>query len=226
MVYISILSQNMDKFNQENNLPEERVEQFLNAKGFKFVAGVDEAGRGPLAGPVVACAATVLDWNMDEEVLKWVKDSKKLSEKRRDFLYEKVKDCQEIRWGIGIVDEKKIDEINIFQAAKMAMVEAVNDLSKKVIPDFLIIDGNTTINYKVRQKAVIKGDSKIFSCSLASIIAKVTRDKIMYDYAKQYPHYGFEKHKGYGTKAHIDAIQAFGPCPIHRRTFNPVSLFI
>ncbi|BFT94627.1 MAG: ribonuclease HII [Minisyncoccus archaeiphilus] len=226
MVYISILSQNMDKFNQENNLPEERVELLLNAKGFKFVTGVDEAGRGPLAGPVVACAATVLDWNMDEEVLKWVKDSKKLSEKRRDFLYEKVKDCQEIRWGIGIVDEKKIDEINIFQAAKMAMVEAVNDLSKKVIPDFLIIDGNTTINYKVRQKAVIKGDSKIFSCSLASIIAKVTRDKIMYDYVKQYPHYGFEKHKGYGTKAHIDAIQAFGPCPIHRRTFNPVSLFI
>jgi len=204
----------------------EKIEKLLNQKGFKSVAGIDEAGRGPLSGPVVASAVSIIDWNMDEEILIGVKDSKKLSEKKRDYLYGMIVESPYIKWGLGIIDEKLIDKVNIFEATKLAMIEAVNDLSKKIVPDFLIIDGNATIDYDVRQKAVIKGDDKIFSCSLASIIAKVSRDKMMYEYAKMYPQYGFEKHKGYGTKTHIDAIRNFGPCPIHRRTFNPVSLFI
>ena len=208
--------------NEENVI----IEHLLNEKGFKSVAGIDEAGRGPLAGPVVACAALILDWKEQNEVIRKIKDSKKLSEKRRIEIVEKLHNYNFAKWGIGIVNEKVIDEINIFQATKLAMVEAVKDLSNSITPDFLIIDGNTTIDYEVRQKAVVGADNKITSCSLASIIAKVTRDNMMYEYAKQYPRYGFEKHKGYGTKIHIEAIQQFGPCPIHRRTFNPVSLFL
>ncbi|MDD4410017.1 MAG: ribonuclease HII [Candidatus Pacebacteria bacterium] len=204
----------------------EKIEKLLNQKGFRNVAGIDEAGRGPLAGPVVASAVIITDWDMDKEILTGAKDSKKLSEKKRDYLFGMIMESSCIEWGLGIVDEKMIDKINIFEATKSAMIEAVDDLSKKIVPDFLIIDGNATINYDVRQKAVIKGDDKIFSCSIASIIAKVSRDRMMYEYAKTYPQYGFEKHKGYGTKFHIDAIRNFGPCPIHRRTFNPVSLFI
>jgi ribonuclease HII len=203
---------------------EERMEKLLNVKGYRNVAGIDEAGRGPLAGPVVACAVIIKNWDIDIELLKNVKDSKKISEKKREFLYEKIIKSSHIEWGIGIVDEKMIDQINIFQATKLAMIDAVKNLSSKA--DFLIIDGNATIDYPITQKAVIKADDKIFSCSTASIIAKVSRDRMMYEYAKIYPQYGFEKHKGYGTKAHIDAIQNFGPCPIHRRTFNPIPLFI
>lgn len=204
----------------------ERVEKLLNAKGFKNVAGIDEAGRGPLAGPVVASAVIVTDWVMDIDIINDTKDSKKISEKKRKIIFDKIMLSPHIKWGIGIVDEKIIDKINIFEATKLAMQEAVKDLEKTMKPDFLIIDGNATIDYPITQKAVIKGDDKIFSCSLASIIAKVSRDALMYKYAETYPEYGFEKHKGYGTKIHIDAIQKFGPCSIHRRTFNPVTLFI
>jgi ribonuclease HII len=203
-----------------------KTEILLNDKGFLYVAGVDEAGRGPLAGPVVACAACVLDWDMDPKLLDWVKDSKKMTEKRREAVYEIVSSSVAIKYAIGIMDEKMIDEINIFQATKKAMILAVSSLQESLPLDFLIIDGNATIDHPIRQKAVIKGDSKIFSCSIASVMAKVTRDRMMLEYARKYPQYGFEKHKGYGTKSHIEAIQKFGPCQIHRRTFNPVSLFI
>lgn len=203
-----------------------KTEKLLNQKGFKNVAGIDEAGRGPLAGPVVASAVIIVDWNLDRELLEGVKDSKKLSEKKREFLYEKIKETKQIEWGIGIIDEKVIDKVNIFQAAKLAMIEAVKNLDKRLKVDFLIIDGNATIDYPISQEAVIKADDKVFSCSVASIIAKVSRDRMMYEYAKKYPQYGFEKHKGYGTQMHINALQNFGACPIHRRSFNPVPLFI
>jgi ribonuclease HII len=203
-----------------------KIEQLLNGKGYANVAGIDEAGRGPLAGPVVASAVIVTDWDMDISILEGVKDSKKISEKKRKILFEKIRECPQIRWGVGIVNEKIIDKINIFEATKLAMQSAVKDLSRSLQPDFLVIDGNTLIDYPIAQKAVIKADNSVFSCSAASIIAKVSRDELMLKYAEIYPNYGFEKHKGYGTKFHIDAIQQFGPCEIHRKTFNPVSLFI
>ncbi|MFA5080418.1 MAG: ribonuclease HII [Candidatus Paceibacterota bacterium] len=203
----------------------EREEIKLNKKGYKSVAGIDEAGRGPLAGPVVASAVLITNWNFNKELLSGIKDSKKLSEKKREYLFEIIIATKQIKWGIGIIDEKKIDEVNIFQATKLAMAKAVENLSSKQRPDFLIIDGNSTINFKVEQKAIVKADDKIFSCSTASIIAKVTRDRMMYEYAKKYPEYQFEKHKGYGTKIHMEAIKKFGPCDIHRKTFNPISYY-
>lgn len=203
----------------------EREEIKLNKKGYSFVAGIDEAGRGPLAGPVVASAVLVADWDINKSLFLEVKDSKKLSEKKREYLFEIITAIPQIKWGIGIIDEKKIDEVNIFQATKLAMAEAARDLTTKHPLDILIIDGNTTIDFPLEQKAIIKADDKIFSCSLASIIAKVTRDRMMYEYAKKYPQYQFERHKGYGTKIHIEAIKKFGPCEIHRKTFNPVSYY-
>jgi ribonuclease HII len=203
----------------------EREEIKLNKKGYNFVAGIDEAGRGPLAGPVVASAVLVADWDINKSLFLEVKDSKKLSEKKRGYLFEIITAIPQIKWGIGIIDEKKIDEVNIFQATKLAMAEAARDLTTKHPLDILIIDGNATIDFPLEQKAIIKADDKIFSCSLASIIAKVTRDRMMYEYAKKYPQYQFEKHKGYGTKIHIEAIKKFGPCEIHRKTFNPVSYY-
>jgi len=202
-----------------------REEIKLNKKGYNYVAGIDEAGRGPLAGPVVASAVLVADWNINKSLFLEVKDSKKLSEKKREYLFEIITAIPQIKWGIGIIDEKKIDEVNIFQATKLAMAEAAKDLTTKHPLDILIIDGNATIDFPLEQKAIIKADDKIFSCSLASIIAKVTRDRMMYEYAKKYPQYQFERHKGYGTKIHIEAIKKFGPCEIHRKTFNPVSYY-
>lgn len=204
---------------------DEREEVKLNKEGYKNVAGIDEAGRGPLAGPVVAACALITNWNIDEKILLAVKDSKKLSEKKREYIFEAIQEIPSIVFDVGIINEKEIDEINIFNATKMAMVEAAKKLSHKHQLDILLIDGNATIDYDIKQKAIVKADEKIFSCSLASIVAKVTRDRIMYEYAKQYPQYQFEKHKGYGTKIHIEAIKKYGPCEIHRKTFAPVSYY-
>jgi len=202
-----------------------REEIKLNKSGYKYVAGIDEAGRGPLAGPVVAACALVINWNIDKEILNSVKDSKKLSEKKREYIFESVKDLPSIKWGIGIINEKKIDEINILNATKLAMAEAARDLTSKHPIDMLIIDGNALIDFPLEQRAIVKADDKIFSCSLASIIAKVTRDRIMHEYGRQYPQYQFEKHKGYGTKIHMQAIKQHGPCEIHRKTFAPISYY-
>ena len=182
--------------------------------GYRVIAGVDEAGRGPLAGPVVAAAVVF----PAEEVEDSIKDSKKLTEKARervfDFIVKKAK-----AYSIGIIDEKEIDRINILNATIKAMAEAV--LSLKLKPDFVLIDGNITLNkVKIVQRAVIDGDNLSFSIAAASIIAKVTRDRIMREYDKSYPHYGFAKHKGYGTEEHYRALAKYGPCRIHRRSFN------
>lgn len=195
-----------------------RKEKHLWKKGYKYVAGLDEAGRGPLAGPVVA-AAVIISTKLQfktKSLLKEVKDSKKLSPKKREMLYKFLTKEPNIEWGIGRVSENMIDKINILEATKLAMRKAVNNL--KI--DYLILDGNFKIDLDIPQKSIKKGDSKVFSIAAASIIAKVTRDRIMKRYHKKYPEYGFDKHKGYATKFHRQVLKKHGPCKIHRMSFR------
>ena len=177
-----------------------------------LICGVDEAGRGPLAGPVVAGAAIL---PKDSRIF-YLNDSKKLSEKRREELFVRIKE-EAIAWSVGIVGPERIDEINILQATYEAMRQAIGNLSQT--PDLLLCDAVTIPEVKIPQISIIKGDAKSLSIAAASVLAKVTRDHMMEGYDKLYPQYGFGKHKGYGTAAHIQAIREFGPCPIHRRTF-------
>ncbi|OGZ63036.1 MAG: ribonuclease HII [Candidatus Staskawiczbacteria bacterium RIFCSPHIGHO2_02_FULL_34_10] len=262
--------------------PNFNEEKKLWRKGFNVVVGLDEAGRGPLAGPVVAAAITInpkfktlnpkqiknsnfrnLKRILDFDNLNlfrisdlgfWIsqiKDSKQLSEKKREEIYTIITKHPAIEWGVGIVSEKIIDKINILEATKLAMQKAINSLNinfnkfnkQKILPrdfndrenheevlkdvGFLLIDGNFTLRQAqgkqfIPQLSIIKGDQKVFSISAASIIAKVTRDRIMQKMHKKYPQYGFEKHKGYGTALHIKNLKNFGPCKIHRKTFFPV----
>ena len=188
------------------------IEKELKAKGYKLICGVDEAGRGPLAGPVCA-AAVILNEN---EYIEGVNDSKKLSEKKREALFDVIKE-KELAYGICMVDCKTIDEINILQATLKAMAGAVKALS--LTPDFAIIDGNKCPELPMEAMAVVKGDANSASIAAASILAKVTRDRYMIELAEKYPGYGFEVHKGYGTKAHYKAIEEQGICDEHRRTF-------
>lgn len=182
-------------------------------KGYIRVAGIDEAGRGPLAGPVVA-AAVILDIN---NVIPGINDSKKLSEKKREYLHQQIM-AKAVAVGIGIVDELVIDTINIRNATHLAMKRAIENLSLK--PDFLLIDAETLYDIDIDQMSIIKGDSLSISIAAASIIAKVERDRIVKSYEDIYPGYGFAKHKGYGTKQHIDSIKKFGLLPVHRKTFT------
>jgi len=203
--------------------PNFNEEKKLWKNGYNFVAGLDEAGRGPLAGPVVAASVCVnfqfsisnFQSNPNYSIFKNVRDSKKLSPSQREEIYNILINHKDIKWGVGIVSEKVIDKINILEATKLAMKKSF----KKLSPNFLLLDGNFKIDSKISQKSIIKGDSKVFSISAASIIAKVTRDKIMKKYHKKYPEYNFLKHKGYGTKAHFACLQKFGPCKIHRKSF-------
>lgn len=189
-----------------------QYEESCYAKGYKLVCGVDEAGRGPLAGPVCA-AAVILPPNAD---IPGLNDSKKLSDKRRRELFPIIKE-QALAYGIAFADESEIDEINILQATFRAMEKAVSALSVK--PDYVLVDGNKLPQLPVEAQAVVHGDSLSASIAAASVLAKVTRDDIMLEMARTYPDYGFEIHKGYGTKAHYDALRTHGPCKIHRMTF-------
>ena len=189
-----------------------QIEQSLFEKGYHLICGVDEAGRGPLAGPVCA-AAVILPPNVD---IPGLNDSKKLSDKRRRELFPIIKE-QAVAYGIGFADHSLIDEINILQATFYAMEQAITQLSVK--PDFALIDGNREKNFGLPVQTVVQGDSLSASIAAASILAKVTRDDLMLQMAQEYPQYGFEIHKGYGTKAHYAALQEYGPCPIHRMTF-------
>lgn len=201
-------------------------EKKLWKKGFKRVACLDEAGRGPLAGPVTAAA--VLIQNAKYKIQNTaIRDSKKLSRKKREEFYKIITKSPLIKWGIGKVSEKVIDKINIKNAAELAMEKALKDLEKKIRKrvDFLIIDGNQLKNYKLKTrnyKLIVKADERVFSCALASILAKVSRDRIMLKYHKNYPKYGFDKHKGYPTKLHRFLLKKYGPCKIHRKSFGPV----
>ena len=188
------------------------IENGLYDQGYQLICGVDEAGRGPLAGPVCA-AAVILPKNVD---IPGLNDSKKLSDKRRRELYPVIKETA-IAYAVVLVDEKTIDEVNILQATFKAMEQAVSGLTTK--PDFILVDGNKLPVVDVPARAVVHGDSLSASIAAASVLAKVTRDDLMLELAKDYPQYGFEIHKGYGTKAHYAAILEHGPCPIHRTTF-------
>ena len=180
--------------------------------GYTYICGIDEAGRGPFAGPVVA-GAVILD--PQKEIL-YLNDSKKLSEKKREALYDEIME-KAVAVGVGIVDNHMIDKINILQATYMAMREAISKL--KVKPDVILADAVHIPGIDIMQEGIIKGDAKSVSIAAGSIIAKVTRDRICYEYDKLYPEYGFASHKGYGTAAHIEAIRKYGPLDIHRRTF-------
>ncbi|PIP27471.1 MAG: ribonuclease HII [Candidatus Moranbacteria bacterium CG23_combo_of_CG06-09_8_20_14_all_39_10] len=228
------------------------LEKQLLAEGYAFVIGTDEAGRGPLAVPVIACAAIVRNDKFqissaaadksnsndqtclpvgkvsNDKTWDLVRDSKMLSAKQREKVFDFI--LENFYVGIGICDHKTIDEINILEASFLAMKKAVTDLKTKFrheLPNFdnniILVDGNKKIpNLSLYQKAVIGGDRIVKSISAASIIAKVTRDRMMLEMHEKYPQYGFDKHKGYGTKMHMEALQQFGPCEIHRQTFEPM----
>jgi len=197
--------------------PSLREEKKLWRRRLKRVACLDEAGRGPLAGPVVAAAVLIL--NTKYQILNTkIRDSKKLSWKKREKLYKPPAGGPQIEWGIGRVSEKVIDKINILEATKLAMKRAIKRFKRK--PDFLILDGNFKINLPIPQKSIIKADEKVFSCAAASILAKVWRDRLMLRYHKKYPRYGFDKHKGYPTKYHFKMLKKYGPCVIHRKSFK------
>ena len=184
----------------------------------KIVVGVDEAGRGPLAGPVVAGAVIVIQ---DFPELQEINDSKKLTEKKRERLFEAIeKNCIV---GIGIASEKEIDEMNILNATFLAMRRAISQVAGKSGFDIVLVDGNHLIReYEGEQECVVKGDGKSIAIAAASIVAKVTRDRMLCEIAKEFPEYEFEKHKGYGTREHVEAIRTYGVCPLHRKSFEPI----
>jgi len=184
----------------------------------KLVAGVDEAGRGPWAGPVIACAAIINPLL----VPKGLDDSKKLSKQKREFIYAKL--SQSCDFGLGIVPESVIDQINILEATKLAMRNAVNDLQRR--PNVVIIDGNQNLEFDdIESEAIVKGDTKSLSIAAASVIAKVTRDKIMENLDAEFPQYKWLTNQGYGTKEHMEAIEKYGPCKHHRKSFAPIKKF-
>lgn len=189
-----------------------QIESSFREKGYQLICGIDEAGRGPLAGPVCA-AAVILPYGLD---IPGLNDSKKLTDKKRSELYEQILSSAAC-YGIAVADEKEIDEINILQATFRAMERAVSKLNIK--PDLILVDGNRLPQLDTETHAVVKGDSLSASIAAASILAKVTRDRFMEQQDELYPAYGFAVHKGYGTKRHYEALTEHGPCPIHRMTF-------
>ena len=187
-------------------------EEKAYSQGYNIVCGIDEAGRGPLAGPVYA-AAVILPKGC---IIDGLNDSKKLSEKKRDYLFDVIKETA-VSYGVGVATQQEIDAINILQATFLAMRRAVDNLS--VAPDIALIDGNRRPGLNIAEQDIIKGDAKSMSIAAASVIAKVSRDRYMHEMAEKYPQYQFEKHKGYGTKLHYEMIEKYGICEIHRKTF-------
>ena len=189
-----------------------QIEDSFYDQGYQVICGVDEAGRGPLAGPVCA-AAVILPKHLE---IPGLTDSKKLTDKKRRELFPLIQE-QAVAYGIGFASQEEIDEINILQATFLAMERALSELNAR--PDMVLIDGNRERDFGVPVQTVIKGDSLSANIAAASILAKVTRDNLMMELAQQYPQYGFEIHKGYGTKAHYEALRQYGASPIHRRSF-------
>lgn len=202
------------KEKEEQRLNElKEIDKSYFKEEYNYICGIDEAGRGPLAGPVVVAAVIM----PKDSMIEGVNDSKKVSEKKREKLYELIIE-EAISYSVGIVDQNEIDRINILNATKAGLTEAVRTL--KVKPELILVDALTNIDTcGVPYQSIIKGDAKSYSIAAASIIAKVTRDRIMREWDKVYPQYGFEKHKGYGTAAHISAIKENGLCPLHRLSF-------
>ncbi len=196
-------------------------EREAKGKGYQKICGVDEAGRGPLAGPVIACACILPDHlYSDPLILRHLDDSKKINPETRDELFHLLTGHPGVIYGIGQTDHEEIDAINIYQATILAMRRSVNNLSIK--PDFLLIDG-LKVPLEFPNQNIVKGDSLSLSIAAASIIAKVTRDRMMATCHERWPQYGFDRHKGYGTKQHLEALAEYGPCPIHRRSYAPVA---
>lgn len=202
------------------NYPNLSHEKNLWKKGYKRIASLDEAGRGPLAGPVTAAVVVIKRYSENDFKNISLRDSKKLSPRKRQEFYSIITKNPAIEWAVVSVSEKTIDRINILQATKLAMEKAIQKLKKK--PDFLIIDGNFEIKSNVPQRAIIKADERVLSCTMASIIAKVTRDRLMERYHKRFLNYGFNQHKGYLTKYHLKMLKKNGPCSIHRQSFRPI----
>ena len=202
------------KEKEEERLKElKKDEEKLHLDGVELIAGIDEAGRGPLAGPVVVGIAIM----PKDSMIEGVNDSKKVSEKKREKLYDQITQ-EAIAWNVGMADQNEIDEINILNATKLALTRAIEGL--KVKPDLILVDALTNIDTKgIPYKSIIKGDAKEYSIAAASILAKVTRDRMMREYDEIYPQYGFSGHKGYGKAKHIAAIKEYGPCILHRKTF-------
>lgn len=196
-----------------------KYETEARSKGYRVVVGVDEAGRGPLAGPVVAAAALF----PQDVSLDGLDDSKKLSPRSRETFYPRIIQ-QAVSYGVGIVSHGEIDRINILQASLAAMKQAVENCGAPA--DLLLVDGNRRLDHPSDQWTLVGGDGKSQSIAAASVLAKVTRDRIMREYDREFPKYGFARHKGYGTKLHRENIRRFGPCPIHRRTFKGVKEFL
>ena len=189
-------------------------ENELRKKGYNYICGIDEAGRGPLAGPVVVASVIM----PADSMIEGVNDSKKISEKKREKIYDQILE-EAISYGVAIIGQDEIDEINILNATKKGLTVSLQELSQK--PDLILVDALNGIDtLGIPYDSIIKGDAKCYSIAAASIVAKVTRDRIMREWDKVYPEYGFEKHKGYGTAAHIAAIRENGICPIHRRSFT------
>lgn len=201
----------------------QKIERELYQKGVKSICGIDEAGRGPLAGPVVVASVIMPEGSM----IEGVNDSKKVSEKKREKLYEQIID-EAVAYGVGIIDQNEIDRINILNATKEGLTLCIKELEKDLKeknrgiekPEIILVDALTKIDTDhIPYQSIIKGDAKSYSIAAASIIAKVTRDRIMRQWDEVYPEYGFAKHKGYGTAMHISAIKQYGICPLHRKTF-------
>lgn len=219
----------MYKANQLSNLEKKEIvrlknlclfENKLREKGYNNIAGVDEVGRGPLAGPVVAAACII----PKGVLIEGIDDSKKIESSKREEVFQRIINHPKVSYSVGIVDNKVIDQINILQASFLAMKQAIRKLLIK--PDFLLFDGNQYPMTSIPSNAIVKGDSLSISIAAASIIAKQTRDKIMEEYHIKWPHFGFDQHKGYATEKHRNAIVKHGPCEIHRRSFDPIkSLF-
>ena len=190
------------------------IEDLMYVPGVNYICGIDEAGRGPLAGPVVVAAVIM----PKDSFIEGVNDSKKVSEKKRELLYDQITN-EAIAWGVGIIDQNEIDRINILNATKVGVTDSIKQLKKR--PDRILVDALTGIDtLGIPYTPIVKGDAKCYSIAAASIIAKVTRDGIMRQWDEIYPEYGFEKHKGYGTAAHISAIKEYGLTPLHRRSFT------
>lgn len=201
----------------------QKIERELYQKGVKNICGIDEAGRGPLAGPVVVASVIM----PEDSVIEGVNDSKKVSEKKREKLYEQIIE-EAVAYGVGIIDQNEIDRINILNATKEGLTLCIKELEKDLKeknrgiekPEIILVDALTKIDTDhIPYQSIIKGDAKSYSIAAASIIAKVTRDRIMRQWDEVYPEYGFAKHKGYGTAMHISAIKQYGICPLHRKTF-------
>mgnify|MGYP002604557136 CR=1 FL=1 len=214
LLIVILREENRMKEKEEQRLIQlKAIEEEIHNSGVEYICGIDEAGRGPLAGPVVVGIAIM----KPDSFIEGVNDSKKISEKKRELLYEQITN-EAIDWSVGIVDQNEIDEINILNATKKALHMAITNL--KIKPDRILVDALEHIDTcGIPYTSIIKGDAKVYSISAASIIAKVTRDRMMKEYDEIYPEYGFAGHKGYGTAKHIQAIKTYGPCPLHRKTF-------